>query len=165
MANAGSKSIYRRLGSEDAAGSAVANTVTRTALFTNQTVLANTLRVGDVIEVVARANYGITGTPNITTDISVNGSAVISSGAVATSAAGRVFITAYGLVTAVGSSGSILWTFVQHSNDSALNVVIGDTTADTLDMTANATVNVAVTWGTANASNTITGYLFQTSVR
>ena len=165
MANVGTGSGSRRIGSEGAAGSAIANTVTATNLYTAHTIPGGTLNVGDVIVQECRVGYGVTGTPDITLNAVVNGTAVLSSGALTTAAAGQFMAQLIGVVRAIGASGSILWEWVVQSNDSGLNAVVVDTTADSVDTNADITLATSLTWSAASASNTATPQRLDTRVR
>lgn len=152
------------LGSQTSNGTAVNTTTTRTALFTAITIPARTLSAGDVIQVFGGVQIGITGTPTVLFDLGVNGTAVIATPALTTVAAGGFGLIARGTVRSIGSSGTILWSLQCVSPGDIVEVsgvgATQDTSADTVDTTADITLNWYITWGTANASNTATGYNF-----
>lgn len=152
------------LGAQTGNGTAVDTTTTRTALFTAITIPKNTLNVGDVIRVFCGLSFGITATPTILIDLGVNGTAVIATAAMTTVTAGALLLEATGIVRSIGASGTVLWSLSIHNPGDIVEAAsisgIQDTTADTLDTTADATLNWYVTWGTSSASNTATGRNF-----
>ena len=152
------------LGAQTSNGTAVASSTTRTALFTAITIPADMLAVGDVVKVFCGLSFGITGTPTILIDLGVNGTAVIATAAMTTVTAGALLLEAVGIVRAIGTSGSILWSLKIFDPGDIVEAAsiegIQDTTADTVSTRADITLNWYVTWGTSHASNTATGYNF-----
>lgn len=140
---------------------AVTNTTTATAFATNQyTYIANSLLAGDVIR--------LTGTAPITWNTGtirfqvLIGTTVVSDTAAYTPATGDIFTfdTAINILTN-GASGTLTGSgtyFAPTTGSQKTFTPLGSTAVDT---TATQLVSVKVTWGTANAGNSVVLSRFQ----
>ena len=161
-------------------GTAIANTVTETIIFPNQTIFANYMADGRVLALEAYGRYSTTGTPTLRFRLRWNGvagtvltdSGTITSGSGVTSAMWKVQIL---IVTrANGASGSLFVTG-EATLYSATAPTVGSATgapaiapmgsagitvpaAVTVDLTVDTPLSLTATWGTASASNTLTGH-------
>jgi hypothetical protein len=169
-----------------AAGTAVANTTTETILFPNVTIPANYLQDGRCLRLRAFGAHGTTGTPTIIFSLRWGGVAgtVISKSTTVTTTSGvggGASMTAPWSFEAIiqtrsnGSSGTlmtngevILYTSTAATAGTVTNYGLpiplcsgstGGTTpvAVTCDLTADTALSLTVTWGTANAANSIRG--------
>ncbi len=158
---------------------AVANTTTETVLFPNITIPANTLQDSRAWIVKARGKHSTTGTPTLTFLAYLGGiagtllckSAAITCGSTSTNALWTVEIEF--TVRANGSSGSVMANGVAEVFAGAAPTVGSATAcsarcamtnggvvtpaAATVNLTADQAFALSVIWGTASASNTITG--------
>jgi len=170
-------------------GTAVANSVTETILFPNVTVPANYMQDGRVLRIKAYGAYGTTSTPTLTFTLrwgGVSGTVLAKTAAATTASAigGGASMTAQWELEALiqtrsnGSSGSlfsdgkvILHTTTGPTSGTVTNygmvlpIVSGSTggstpAAATVDLTADTALAVTVTWGTANAANSIQGNIY-----
>lgn len=162
-----------------ASGTAVANTTTETILFPNVTIPANYMQDGRTIVLHAYGQYSTTGTPT--------GQILCRWGGVAGTLIAKTVATTLGSgVTAAlwecrielqvrsnGSSGTVMGNGHAHFG-SALTQAVGSATGAgsytnisnggvltpavaTLDLTADTALSLTWVWGTASASNTVTG--------
>lgn len=163
---------------------AVANTVTETILVPNVTVPGNLLQDGRFLIVRGYGKYGTTGTPTLTFTIrlgGVSGTVLAKSAAMvlASGEGGGASMTAPFSFEAIiqcrvnGSSGKLMTNgdVTMHADAAATAGTVtnygmkvpltsgstgGSTPAEvTADLTADAALSVTVTWGTANAANSI----------
>ena len=169
-----------------ASGTAVANTTTETILFPNVTIPANYMQDGRCLRLRAFGAYGTTATPTIIFSVrwgGVSGTVLAKSTAVTlTSAVGSgASMTAPWCAEIIiqtrsnGSSGTLMTngeatmftstaatagTVTHYGLDMPLcSGSTGGTTpvAVTADLTADTALSFTVTWGTANAANSIQG--------
>jgi hypothetical protein len=143
----------------------VANTTTETALTGagrgSKTVTANTLDIGTVIRLTLGGYLSNTSTPTLNVKVTLGGSEVCSTGA---------FTTASGLSSdgwrleveivcrATGASGAVISSGTFNYGDGNTHDLI-KAGATVVDTTGTLALSVTVTWGTANASNTITSQI------
>lgn len=122
------------------------------------TIQKNSFAVGKTFKISGKGFYSNTGTPTLTLKVKAGSTVLLTSGAITTttSASNRGF-SFEGVLTvySVGSSGTI------HGQGEVVEVgsahtAMVNTSAVTLNTTANQALNVTVQWGAASASNTIT---------
>lgn len=140
----------------------VEDTTTETTIIPtgvgSTTIPANWFGVGDTLRVVLRGSLGDTGTPTLNIKALLGSTEIIATGAQALNAGvsdvGFDFLI-YITCRTTGTSGTVVGSgnFVYDSG-TALDAV--NTSAVTVDTTADLTLDVTATWGTANVSNTIT---------
>jgi hypothetical protein len=167
-----------------AAGTAVANSTTETILVPNVTIPANFMADGRCLRLKATGGYGTTATPTIIFSIrwgGVSGTVIAKSSTVTTTSGvgGGASMTAMWSLDAIiqvrsnGSSGTLftmgdvtLYTSTAGTAGTVTNygmpmpLVSGSTggttpVAVTCDLTADTALSLTVTWGTANAANSI----------
>jgi hypothetical protein len=172
-----------------ASGTAVANLSAETILFPNITIPANFLQDGRVLRLTAYGGHGTTGTPTIIFSArwgGVSGTVIAKSTTVTTTSGvgGGASMTApwrLELIIQVrgnGASGSLftmgqatLFTSTAATAGTVTNYGLdipiasgstGGTTpvAVTADLTADTALALTVTWGTANAANSIQGHQY-----
>lgn len=165
-----------------ASGAAVANSTTETILFPNVTIPANFLQDGRCLRLRTFGGYGTTATPTLTFTLrlgGVAGTVLSKSGAIVTGSGvgGGASMTAlWGLemiiqVRTNGATGTVMsnGTALLFSTGTAVGTVYpiasgstGGTTpvAVTADLTVDAALSITVTWGTANAANSIQGHQY-----
>lgn len=162
-----------------ASGTAVANTTTETILFPNVTIPANYMQDGRTLKVTAFGQYSTTSTPTLLFSLRAGGvagtllckSAAITGASSVTAAAW--FVEIYITVRSNGSAGTVMAngmanvgsgtaptvgsaTGAAASSPMTAGGIITPATAS-YDLTADQAFSLTITWGTANASNTITG--------
>lgn len=167
-----------------ASGTAVANTTTETILIPNVTVPANYMQDGRCLRIRAFGGYGTTATPTLRFSVrwgGVAGTVLAAQAANVTTSGvgGGASMTAmwdvevYIQTRSNGSSGTLMTNGVSHLYTSTLltagtvtnygqpaPIVSGSTggttpVAVTADLSADAALSFTVTWGTANAANSI----------
>lgn len=172
-----------------ASGTAVANSTTETILFPNVTVPANYMQDGRSLRLTQYGGYGTTSTPTVIFTLrwgGVSGTVMAKSSTVTTTSAvgGGASMTALWALSALiqtrsnGSSGTAmtngmatLFTSTAATAGTVTNygldmpLVSGSTggttpAVATLDLTADTALSVTVTWGTANAANSIQGHQY-----
>lgn len=161
-------------------GTAVANTTTETIVFPNVTIPANYLSDGRVLRLTARGRLSTTGTPTVRFRLrwgGVSGTTIWDSGTITCGSA--VTAAVWGLEVEVqtrsnGATGTVM-TIGPCIIGSALAPTVGSATgaaaagvygsggddtpaAVTVDLTADTALSLTATWGTASASNTLTGH-------
>lgn len=161
-------------------GVAVANTVTETILFPNVTIPANYLQDGRSLRISAKGEYSNTLTPTLIFGLrwgGVGGTLIVKSATITTpSGVTHVPWDLEILLTtrSNGSSGTLMANGFVMVHSGAAPTVASATGAPavapitnggvttpavaTVDLTADTALALTVTWGTANASNTITGH-------
>jgi hypothetical protein len=167
---------------DTASGTAIGNSTTETIIFPNYTFPAYALENGRRFRITASGQYSTTGTPNLTfrvrwggvggtlvatSGVVVTGSGVTaaqwrvevdvqtrSNGATGTFMAQGVAIVGSGTAPTVGSATG--------APGIALMSAGGITTpaTATVDLTAATALSITAEWGTANASNTLTGLTY-----
>lgn len=169
-----------------ATATAVANTTTETVLFPNATIPANMMQDGRLLRLKAYFSYGTTATPTLTFALrwgGVAGTVIAKSTSVTTTSAtgGGASMTSMGEFEALiqtrsnGATGTLmtngtatLFTATAMTAGTVTNYgqpiplasgATGGTTpvAVTVDLTADTALSLTVTWGTANAANSIQG--------
>ena len=160
-------------------GTAVANTTTETTLFPVITIPANFLRDGRLLRVTAIGQYSTTGTPTMLFSIRLGGAAgtLVCKSAACTTPSGVTAavwkVEALLQVRTNGSSGTVMGNGIATVCAAVAGTVASATgeglvtpmtqggvvtpATATVDFTANQDLVVTITWGTASASNTITG--------
>lgn len=167
-------------------GTAVANTTTETILFPNVTIPANYMQDGRCLRLAGFFAYGTTATPTLIFSVrwgGVAGTVLAKQAANVTTSGvgGGASMTATGnfeifiQTRSNGSSGTLmtngfttLYTSTLLTAGTVTNygqtapVVSGSTggttpVAVTADLTADTALSLTVTWGTANAANSIQG--------
>ena len=152
-------------------GSAIANTTTETILMPNVTIWANYMQAGRTVTADLWGKIAATSTPTMTFALRWGGVAgtILAQTAAITLAAvtDAIFHIAFNIQTrASGSSGSLLaflevnWgATIKTTNTPDMGGSAGATVpaAVTVDLTADTALALTAKWGTANASNTITG--------
>lgn len=161
-------------------GTAVANSTTETIVFPNVTIPANYLQDGRRLSIKAFGRYSSTATPTLTFRLrwgGVSGTVLAASGGMTVGSAVTAAMWAVELVVqtrANGSSGSLFavgWARVGAGATStvgtATNMPADDfmgsagvltPAAVTVDLTADTALALTAQWGTASASNTLTGH-------
>lgn len=161
-------------------GTAIANTVTETIIFPNITIPAGLMQDGRMLRVVAYGRHSTTGTPTLTFRGrwgGVSGTVLAASGALVTGSAVTNAMWRLELLLQVrsnGSSGTIFATGEAEVGEDATATVgsatnsrahdfmgsagVATPAAVTVDLTADTALAITATWGTASASNTLTGH-------
>lgn len=162
-------------------GTAIANTTTETILFPDITIPANYMKPNRVLRVTYWGRYSTTGTPTMTFRVrwgGVAGVVVAASGAMVTGSAvtaGMWKVTVDIVCRSVGTAGTFFGVGEAVMGDDATSTVgsatngqahdfmgsAGVATPSTaaVDTTADKALSVSAQWGTASASNTITGHV------
>lgn len=160
-ATAGQVNSARTQFSSISSSAAVTNTTSATAFATNQyTYIANSLLAGDVIR--------LTGTAPITWNSGtikfqvLIGTTVVSDTGAYTPATGDIFTfdTAINILTN-GASGTLTGNGTYFGPTTAAQKTFTALTSTAVDTTATQLVSVKVTWGTANAGNSVVLSRFQ----
>lgn len=163
-------------------GAAIANTTTETIVFPNVTIPANYLADGRALELIAFGRHSTTGTPTLTFRLrwgGVAGTVLAASGAMVagsavTNAMWRLHLLiqtrangATGTLFAVGSArlGEDATSTVGSVTNAGAEDLMGSAgvaapAAVTVDLTADAALSLTAQWGTASASNTLTGHVY-----
>ena len=144
----------------------IASTTTETTIIGSGvgtvTLPANFFTVGKTLRIRAIGYFSDTGTPNITINVKLGATTIITTGAVAL--AGTISNN-YWEVSSVltcrttGATGTIMGQgkfMYDESTHAGTTLGMVDTSADTIDTTASLDVNVTQTWGSSSASNTFT---------
>lgn len=164
-------------------GSAIANSTTEQILFPNVTIPGNYMQDGRCLRLTAFGRYSTTGTPTMTfrvrwngaagTTLAASGAMVSGSGVTAAEWMVQVYLQtrsngASGTIFAMGSA--ILGAGATSTVGSATSAQAGDlmgsagvttpAVSSAIDLTADTPLALTIQWGTANASNTITGHLY-----
>lgn len=155
-------------------GAAVANTTTETIIFPNQTIPANFLQDGRVLRFRAFGKLSTTGTPTIQFGLragGVGGTLLWQTEAI-TNGSGVTNIN-WGLEVLVvvrsnGASGTVLAmgeVMVNTSTSANVSQVASVSGSDapataSFDLTADSAFALTAKWGTASASNTLTGVYY-----
>ena len=163
-------------------GTAIANTTTETIIFPNVTIPANYLQDGRVLRLVAYGRHSTTGTPTLTFRVrwgGVSGTVIAASGAITcgsavTAAMWRVEVLIQ--VRSNGSTGTVFAVGEAEVAEDAANTVGSATNSTavglmgsagvatpavvTVDLSADTALSLTATWGTASASNTLTGHVY-----
>lgn len=163
-------------------GTAVANSTTETIVFPNVTVPANYLQDGRILRVTAYGRHSTTATPTLTFRLrwgGVAGTVIAASGAMVT---GTTVTNAMWKVEAIiqvrsnGSTGTVFTVGEAMCGEDATSTVGSATNARasdfmgsagvsvpaavTVDLTADTALSLTAQWGTASASNTLTGHVY-----
>jgi hypothetical protein len=158
------------LGWSVANGVAVANTTTETIIFPNVTVPANYMQDGRHLRVRASGQHSTTGTPTLIFRLRWGGVAgtVICLSPTFTTGSGvtaNLWAIDVGIqVRSNGSSGTVVAignATVQGAGTPAQLMCVGGgatPAATTVDLTADTALALTAQWGTASASNTLTGW-------
>lgn len=140
----------------------VADTVTETTLIGagtgSVTIPANKLEQGDTLRIIASGYLSDTGNPTMDIKVSIGGSEICSTGANnlnsnSTDADWSMSVTS--AVRQSGSSGLVSSSgMFQHDDGTSFGMV--KKTVTNVDTTGTLDIDITATWGTADASNTIT---------
>lgn len=163
-------------------GTAIANTVTETIIFSNVTIPANYMQDGRVLRITAYGRHSTTGTPTITFRMrwgGVAGTVLCASGAMVTGSAVTAAMWSMNVIIQVrtnGATGTIFAVGRASIGEDATSTVGSATNAGaedfmgsagvatpataTVDLTADTALSITATWGTASASNTLTGHVY-----
>lgn len=144
-------------------GNTVANTTTPTSFSSGYTVPANGLVTGTVLRVKA---YGLYSTaliaPTIKADLLFGGAAILTTGVI-TAVAGVTnagwWAEGYLIVDTTGATGTLEsqgYGEFATAATTGLSVNLTNTGTATIDTTASNAIAIRITWGTADASNSIT---------
>lgn len=149
------------------ASATVANTTTETSILGTgvgtKTLPANFFVAGKTLRVVVKGHIADTGTPTLRIRCKLGSTTIVDTGAQTLLAiTGTRGFEAEFLLTCrtTGASGTVFGQGDFQYNSAAVtgNVIDApNTAATTVDTTASQAVDVTATWGTASASNTITG--------
>lgn len=161
-------SLYSNIGT----GTAINNTTAETSLFTGLTGSAGSTatiqggisRQGTLYKIRIFGNVQTTGTPTLQVIAylgGIGGSIVFNTGAATMQTVnGRFWLDIDLLITAIGAAGSVSgFGKLQYSSAGAgaitLTTNVGANVTSPIDFTANQAIDVSITWGTANANNSI----------
>lgn len=166
---------------DTADGTAVANTVTETIIFPNITVPGNMMSDGRILKLVAFGRHSTTGTPTLTFRVrwgGVSGTVLCASGAITCGSAvanAMWRVEVYLQTRSNGAAGSIFAvghadvgedaaaTVGSATNAGATDLMgsagVATPAAVTVDLTADVALSLTAQWGTASASNTLTGHV------
>lgn len=165
MQNSGRTGMY----SNTSAGTAVANTVTETSLFTgatasagsSRTIAAGSAKAGSVYSIRIVGGINTTGTPTVRFRLYLGATLIADTGAfnAPTNGDGVFAIDLNIFVSGIGVGGSVT-AFIEGratvgAGASAVTLFNSDIGATGVDFTANQTIDVTAQWGTASASNSI----------
>lgn len=138
-----------------AAGTAITNTTTETSLGFTETIKANELQVGDVIEIDL---MGIATSTNSTDTLKwklyLNAQAIADTGALDVANNDIISIKARITIRTIGASGTMvaeLYTFVGTAGTAAVKPQLLGSTA--IDTTVDQVIDAKATWSVASASN------------
>lgn len=143
-------------------GNTVANTLTETVFTSSFTIAGNTLQVGDAITIDLFGLYG-TGlvAPTLTGKLKIGAVTVLTTGAITTIGS----LTSQGWfarliigIASIGATGSLeCQGFAEFATaaTTGLSVNMTNTAPATIDTTVSEAFTVTITWGIANASDTI----------
>lgn len=165
-------------------GTAIANSVTETIIFPNVTIPANYMQDGRVLRITAYGRHSTAAatTPTLTfrlrwggvagTQLAATGAMVTGSGV--TAAMWKIELMVQ--VRANGASGSLFVVGNARLGEDATSTVGSATNAGaedlmgsagvatpaavTVDLTADTALSITAQWGTASASNTLTGHTY-----
>lgn len=152
-------------------GTAVANTVTETIAFPDVPIPAGYMADGRVLRLTASGQLSTTGTPTLIYRVRWGGVAGTVIGLTETLTMGSGVTAVNWLVTGLlqtrsnGSSGSLIFSgqvLVHSAAGTVLQNVFGVSGFDapaavTADLSVDKDLSLTVQWGTASASNTLTG--------
>lgn len=153
-------------------GTAVANSTTETVIFPNITIPGNFLQDGRTIRVTIYGKFSTTGTPTLTFKArwgGVTGTVMATTSAMTAPSSVTNAVFEVELLVTTRSNGStgtvmangeaVLFAGTSGSEVTGAMTAGGQTApaAVTLDLTADTAFSITVTWGTASASNTLTG--------
>jgi hypothetical protein len=161
-------------------GTAIANTTTETIIFPNVIIPANMMSDGRILRLTALGRHSTTGTPTLTFRVrwgGVSGTVLCASGAMVTGSAVTAAIWRMELLIQTrtnGATGTLFAGGVAEIGEDATSTVGSATNAGardfmgsagvatpaavTVDLTADTALSVTAQWGTASASNTLTGH-------
>lgn len=147
----------------------VSNTVTETTLVGSgvgsKTIKANVPQIGQVYEGLMKGTHSAASAPNITINVKLGATTICTTGAVASGNSTNAYfeIRFFFTYRTLGGSGTLFCQgyYYEAGGGASLNECpMVNTTTATIDTTADQTIDVTVTWGTASASNTITATNF-----
>lgn len=151
-------------------GTAVANTTSETIIFPDVTVPANFMQDGRILHIQAQGQHSTTGAPTLTFRLRWGGvagtvlavSPTITCGSGVTANCWEIDLLvqcrsngASGTLVAMGSvdvNGATAFQQIISAGGSATPA------ATSVDLTADKALSLTATWGTASASNTLTGW-------
>ena len=132
----------------------VVNTTTETNVF-SETLVADSLRVGDVYELVLLGSYSTANaTDTFDIDLSIGGTTLSTTTSIAANATDApVKIRFTFTVRSIGATGSVItYSDVELDNTGDSS---GDTAETTIDTTANNNVECSIQWSAADAGNSV----------
>ena len=143
-------------------GDTVANTAAETLLATNCVLPAGVLHTGQTIRMMAYGLLSTSGTPTLQIKTKLGGTVILDTGAFTTgsgvAAKGWQYECIF-TVLSIGSGGTVEVHGHASFNSGVATanfVNLANAAPITIDMTVAQTLQQSVTWGTANAGNTIT---------
>jgi hypothetical protein len=167
-------------------GSAIANSTTEAIMMPNILIPGNLLQDGRILRLIVFGRHSTTGTPTLTFRVrwgGVSGTIICQSGAITTGSAvtNAIFrMEAMIQVRTNGSTGTVFGMGEVEIAEDAANTVGSATNATavgmmgsagvatpaavTLDLATDTLLSVTAQWGTASASNTLTGHLYTVEV-
>jgi hypothetical protein len=151
------------------ANKVLSNSTVETSMFNDtgavgsRIILANTLKIGDIIKIKSYGILGDTGTPDATIKFYMNAVDLLSSTVTMEDYGQNIYfdLESYFTIRVVGSTGKISGaskTFFKNPtvvSAGAFRVLQGATDI-TIDTTVNQTIDLTYKWGTASASNNVT---------
>lgn len=167
---------------QTADGTAIANTTTETSIYPDITIPANTMADGRILRVTLYGKYSTTGAPTLTFrarwGAAGSGTVLAATGAMVTGSAvsNAMFKIELLLQTRTnGSSGTLLAFLDARIGEDATSTVGSATNASasdfgssagvsapaaaTVSLIADTALSISAQWGTASASNTLTGMM------
>jgi hypothetical protein len=160
-------------------GTAIATTVTETAIFPTITIPGSYMQDGRVLRLSASGKYGTTGTPTLQFKVKFGAVIFAASGLIVTpsGAGGGASMTAMWNLDALiqtqanGSSGSVMTDGQAKlfttgvAAGSVYPIASGSTggttpVAATADLTVDTALSITATWGTSAAANSLQGITF-----
>lgn len=165
-------------------GTAISNSTTETIIFPNVTIPANYMQDGRVIRLTAYGRHSTAAatTPTLTFRVrwgGVSGTVLCASGAMTTGSGVSAAMWKVEVIIQTrtnGSSGTVYAVGNARLGEDATSTVGSATNAGaedhmgsagvatpataTVDLTADTALSITAQWGTANASNTLTGHVY-----
>lgn len=143
--------------SKEANGTAIAVTTTSASLMEPCWVPGGAMVDGQHLRFVANASYTINSTPNLTFEVMMGTTVILTSGAVTTAAASDVQLIADITFRTVGATSTIMACLTTHSDDANLNTIDNNSAVNNWPWSDNTPLAFRVTWSASHADNSITG--------
>lgn len=163
-------------------GTAIANSTTETIIFPNVTIPSNMMSDGRILRLTLFGRHSTTGTPTLTFRVrwgGVAGTVLCASGAMVTGSAVTAAMWRMEVLIQTrtnGATGTLFANGVVEVHEDATSTVgsatnapaidlmgsagVATPAAATVDLTADTALSVTAQWGTASASNTLTGHQY-----